>query len=197
MSCNWLEDISSSSVLPASQEVLTKWNWSSGTVRIKRIWKIWIPDPSFCSWNMCRALHAPVWHWIQCSEVFAPQSLSIDSSSTSWVPFSSSIYLHLHLHAVHLRPKKPPLCFYSIDYMLPVDFRHKSHFFVNIKCHAEAGPERLREFSTNDAFGRLLRSIIPNDDWHRCNKSRIFKDFISKWTWATSACSVSREKCEE
>ena len=142
-----------------------------------------------------QGLHAPVWLWhgrIQCSEVFCSYSMFIDRHQLS--PFFNAIYFHLHV--VHLT-KKPPLCFYSIDYMLPVDFRHKSHFFVNIKCHAEAGPERLRDFSTNDAFGRLLRSIIPNDDWHRCNKSRIFKDFISKWTWATSACSVSREKCEE
>ena len=140
-----------------------------------------------------QGLHAPVWLWhgrIQCSEVFCSYSMFIDRHQLS--PFFNAIYFHLHV--VHLT-KKPPLCFYSIDYMLPVDFRHKSHFFVNIKCHAEAGPERLRDFSTNDAFGRLLRSIIPNDDWHRCNKSRIFKDFISKWTWATSACSVSREKC--
>ena len=90
--------------------------------------------------------------------------------------------------------KKPPLCFYSIDYMLPVDFRHKSHFFVDMKCHGKADgvrTERLRDFWANDAFGRLLRSIIPNDDWHRCNKSRIFKDFISK---SRPACSVFR-KC--
>ena len=93
--------------------------------------------------------------------------------------------------------KKPPLCFYSIDYMLPVDFRHKSHFFVDMKCHGKADgvrTERLRDFWANDAFGRLLRSIIPNDDWHRCNKSRIFKDFISKWM---DACSVSGKICEE
>ena len=109
-------------------------------------------------------------------------TLSIDSR----VPFSSPIYLDLHA-AVHLRlrPKKLPLCFYSIDYMLPVNFRHKSHFFDNAKrherCRDGVQKERLREFSVNDAFGRLLRSIIPNDDWHRCNKSRIFKDSISKW----------------
>ena len=103
-------------------------------------------------------------------------TLSIDSR----VPFSSPIYLDLHA-AVHLRlrPKKLPLCFYSIDYMLPVDFRHKSHFFDNVKRHGRCRDgvqkERLREFSVNDAFGRLLRSIIPNDDWHRCNKSRILR----------------------
>ena len=81
--------------------------------------------------------------------------------------------------------------------MLPVDFRHKSHFFVDMKYHGKAGgvrTERLRDFWANDAFGRLLRSIIPNDDWHRCNKSRIFKDFISKWM---DACSVSGKICEE
>ena len=136
-------------------------------------------------------LHAPVWHFHGQNSMFRSFcfifSLSIDSRH-QLSPFFNPVYLHLH--PVHLN-KKPPLCFYSIDYMLPVDFRHKSHFFVNIKCHAEAGPERLRDFSTNDAFGRLLRSIIPNDDWHRCNKSRIFKDFISK---SRPACSVFR-KC--
>ena len=80
---------------------------------------------------MCRALHAPVWlltvDRIQCSEVFASYSLFIDRHQ-QLSPFFNPIYLHLH--AVHLT-KKPPLCFYSIDYMLPVDFRHKSHFFVN------------------------------------------------------------------
>ena len=117
-------------------------------------------------------------------------SLSIDSRH-QLSPFFNPVYLHLH--PVHLN-KKPPLCFYSIDYMLPVDFRHKSHFFVDKMSRGGrdgVGLERLREFSANDAFGRLLRSIIPNDDWHRCNKSRIFKDFISK---SGAACSVFR-KC--
>ena len=110
-----------------------------------------------------------------------------------WQTFFNAIYFHLH--AVHLT-KKPLLCFYSIDYMPAVDFRHKSHF-LSIKSRTEAGggsrsvEERLRESRVNDAFGRLLRSIIPNDDWHRCNKSRIFKDFISK---SRPACSVFR-KC--
>ena len=65
--------------------------------------------------------------------------------------------------------------------MPAVDFRHKSHF-LSIKSRTEAGgggtrsvEERLRESWVNDAFGRLLRSIIPNDDWHRCNKSRILR----------------------
>ena len=64
--------------------------------------------------------------------------------------------------------------------MPAVDFRHKSHF-LSIKSRTEAGggarsvDERLREYRVNDAFGRLLRSIIPNDDWHRCNKSRILR----------------------
>ena len=118
-------------------------------------------------------------------------SLSIDSRH-QLSPFFNPVYLHLH--PVHLN-KKPPLCFYPIDYMLPVDFRHKSHFFVDKKCRVAGRDgvrlERLREFLANDAFGRLLRSIIPNDDWHRCNKSRIFKDFISK---SRPACSVFR-KC--
>ena len=95
-----------------------------------------------------------------------------------WQTFFDPIYFHLH--AVHLT-KKPLLCFYSIDYMPAVDFRHKSHF-LSIKSRTEAGgggtrsmDERLRESRVNDAFGRLLRSIIPNDDWHRCNKSRILR----------------------
>ena len=94
-----------------------------------------------------------------------------------WQTFFDPIYFHLH--AVHLT-KKPLLCFYSIDYMPAVDFRHKSHF-LSIKSRTEAGggsrsvEERLRESRVNDAFGRLLRSIIPNDDWHRCNKSRILR----------------------
>ena len=126
-------------------------------------------------------MHAPVWlltvDRIQCSEVFASYSLFIDRHQ-QLSPFFNPIYLHLH--AVHLT-KKPLLCFYSIDYMPAVDFRHKSHF-LSIKSRTEAGgggtrsmDERLRESRVNDAFGRLLRSIIPNDDWHRCNKSRILR----------------------
>ena len=83
-----------------------------------------------------QGLHAPVWLWhgrIQCSEVFCSYSMFIDRHQLS--PFFNAIYFHLHV--VHLT-KKPPLCFYSIDYMLPVDFRHKSHF-LSIKRGDGAG----------------------------------------------------------
>ena len=113
------------------------------------------------------------------------------TADTSWVPFST-LFTSIYMPFTWIKSRH---CVFtqSITCSL-LTFRHKSHF-LSIKSRAAGrdgvGPERLREFSANDAFGRLLRSIIPNDDWHRCNKSRIFKDFISKWR---PACSVFR-KC--
>ena len=111
-------------------------------------------------------------------------------TDTSWVPFSmlfTSIYMSFtwlkSRHCVFTQSITCSLLTFDTN----LTFCQKSAATGRDRL----SEERLREFPTNDAFGRLLRSIIPNDDWHRCNKSRIFKDFISKWRAA--ACSVFRK----
>ena len=128
---------------------------------------------------------------IQCSEVFASYSVCPLTADTSWVPFST-LFTSIYIPFTWIKSRH---CVFTQSITCSLLTFDTNLTFLSIKCRAAGrdgvGPERLREFSANDAFGRLLRSIIPNDDWHRCNKSRIFKDFISK---SGAACSVFR-KC--
>lgn len=115
--------------------------------------------------------------------------LSIDSEHRAALTVVAFFDLFTPIYMVYLT-KKAPLCF------CPRLHATVGHCWLSTQIslfpaqqETEPAAARFRDFAANDRFGRLFRSITANDDWPRCNKSRVFENLI--WTCGVVAVQES------